>query len=81
MTREEALKRISKPELSEKELNDEFEFVAKKLDFSVDELRKLFRSENKTYNDFPNNKYLINLQINFVVMGVDSLSHLGCSQN
>ena len=43
----------------EKELNDEFEFVAKKLDFSVDELRKLFRSENKTYNDFPNNKYLI----------------------
>lgn len=70
MTREEALKRISKPELSEKELNDEFEFVAKKLDFSVDELRELFRSENKTYNDFPNNKYLI-------VLGTRIMQFLG----
>ena len=39
MSREEALKRISKPEMSELFLSQEFEYVAHKLDLSKDELK------------------------------------------
>lgn len=59
MTRDEALERISKPELSEEFLEKEFEYVANKLDFSVDELQKLFDMPNKGYLDYPNNWKMI----------------------
>lgn len=61
MTREAALERISKPELPEDELIKEFEYVAKKLDFTVDELRGYFNGENKTFRDYKNNYQLIQL--------------------
>lgn len=59
MTREEALDRISRPELNEDFLQQEFEFVAHKLDLSVDELRAIFDGENKTYRDYKNKRWLI----------------------
>ena len=40
MSRLEALERISKPELSEREMQADFAYVANKLDFSVDEFEK-----------------------------------------
>lgn len=61
MTREEALERISRSELSEEFLAHEFEYVANKLDLTVDELQELFEGENKTYNDYRNKHSLINL--------------------
>lgn len=61
MTREEALERISKPELSEEFLKTEFEFVANKLDLTVDELQKIFDGENRTCLDYKNKKFLIGL--------------------
>jgi len=42
MTREEALERISRPELDERTLQNEFEYVCHKLDFPVEELTALF---------------------------------------
>ena len=54
MTREEALERISKPELSEQFLMQEFEYVANKLDLSVADLTAIFEGENKTYQDYKN---------------------------
>ena len=61
MTREAALERISKPELSEQFLTQEFEYVANKLDLSVEELTAIFDGENKTYHDYKNKKSMIGL--------------------
>jgi N-acetyl sugar amidotransferase len=61
MTRQEALERIAKPELSEHFLLQEFEYIAHKLDLSVEELQQIFIGKNKTYRDYKNRKYLIEL--------------------
>ena len=61
MTRQEALDRIAKPELDEHVLQQEFEYVAHKLDLSVEELKHIFNGENKTYHDYKNKRSLIGL--------------------
>lgn len=59
MTRDDALKKISKPELDEKTMRKEFEYVAKKLDFSVTEFESIFDAQNKSYKDYKNSEKLI----------------------
>ncbi|MCW8889566.1 MAG: N-acetyl sugar amidotransferase [Sedimenticola sp.] len=59
MTRDEALDRISRPEMDEHFLKQEFEYVANKLDLSVAELQELFDGENKTYHDYKNKRWMI----------------------
>jgi len=61
MTREEALARISRPEMTESFLKNEFEYVSRKLDLSTDELQEIFEGENKTYRDYKNKRALIGL--------------------
>jgi len=61
MTREEALSRISKPEIDEQAMMQDFEYVAKKLDLSASELWNLFNGENKTYRDYKNSMPIIDL--------------------
>jgi N-acetyl sugar amidotransferase len=61
MTRNEALLRIAKPEISEKEMMEEFEYVAKKLDLTTAQLQELFDGENKSFREYKNNLFLINL--------------------
>lgn len=61
MSREEALDRISRPELDETLLLQEFEYVANKLDWTKEEFQKIFEGENKTYLDYPNNWPMISL--------------------
>ncbi|MFH2047080.1 MAG: N-acetyl sugar amidotransferase [Pseudomonadota bacterium] len=61
MTREEALARVAKPEISEQEMRDDFEYVAKKLDLTEDQLQELFNGENKSFRDYKNKLFLINL--------------------
>lgn len=61
MTREEALERVSKPELSEEFLQKEFEYVAHKLDMTTEELQKIFEGKNKTFHDYKNKMGLIKL--------------------
>lgn len=53
--RNQVLDRISRPELPHEELMKEFEYVAKKLDFTTDELWSYFKGENKTFRDYKNN--------------------------
>ena len=64
MTREEALDRISRPEMDEHFLKQEFEYVANKLDLSVTELQEIFDGPNKTYRDYRNKRWAINLGAN-----------------
>ncbi len=61
MTREEALDRISRPEMDEQFLRQEFEYVANKLDLTVEQLQQIFEGENKTYRDYKNKKWIIGL--------------------
>jgi N-acetyl sugar amidotransferase len=59
MTREEALAKVAKPELDAVFLEQEFEYVAHKLDFTVEELRTLFNGENKKCTDYKNKRDII----------------------
>ncbi len=61
MTREEALARIAKPEISDQEMRDDFEYVAKKLDLTKDQLQDLFNGENKSFRNYKNKLFLLNL--------------------
>jgi len=61
MTRNEALERISKPELSEDFLHKEFDYVADKLDLTRIELQQIFDGQNKTFHDYNNKIKLIGL--------------------
>jgi N-acetyl sugar amidotransferase len=60
-TRSEALLRVAKPEIDEQTMNQDFEYVAKKLNLTLEEFQKLFEGENKTYRDYKNSMNLINL--------------------
>jgi N-acetyl sugar amidotransferase len=61
MTRDQALDRISLPEMDEHFLNQEFEYVAHKLGLTVDELQVLFYMPKKTFRDYKNKRNLIGL--------------------
>lgn len=64
MTREQALDRISRPEMDEHFLKQEFEFVAHKLGLTVDELQQMFDMPKKTFRDYKNKRNLISLGAN-----------------
>jgi len=59
MDREDALKRLSKPELDDHFLQQEFQYVANKLELNINELENLFKMPIKTFNDFKNKRWLI----------------------
>jgi N-acetyl sugar amidotransferase len=61
MTREEALERISKPELTEEFLQKEFDYVADKLDLTRIQLQEIFDGQNKTFHDYRSKIKLIKL--------------------
>lgn len=61
MERDEALERIKKPELDEHFLDCEFEYVAHKLDLTVDELREIFNGSNKRSCDYRSKRFLIEI--------------------
>ncbi|WP_370605154.1 N-acetyl sugar amidotransferase [Citrobacter braakii] len=64
MTREQALERLSRPEMNEHFLEQEFEYVAHKLGISVEDLHALFAMPKKTYKDYKNKRWLIGLGAN-----------------
>lgn len=61
MTREAALDRISRPELDDQLMTQEFAYVAKKLDLEIAELQRIFEAPNKSFRDYKNNMALISL--------------------
>ena len=64
MTRDKALEQIAKPEMDEHFLKQEFEYVAHKLDLTVDELQAIFDSPKKTFRDYKNKRDLIGFGAN-----------------
>lgn len=59
MDRNDALTRLAKPEMDEHFMHQEFEYVANKLDLTVDQLQEIFNGENKTYMDYKNKRWLV----------------------
>jgi N-acetyl sugar amidotransferase len=59
LSRDEALHRISLPAYDAETIAHDFEYVATKLDISVDELRALMDGPNRTYRDYRNSMTLI----------------------
>ncbi|MGE4039402.1 N-acetyl sugar amidotransferase [Pseudolabrys sp.] len=73
MKRDEALDRIAAPELDEKTMTSEFEYVAKKLDWNVEEFKAILNGENKTFRDYKNNFFWITLGARiYNLMGLDN---------
>ena len=66
MTRDEAFNRIAKPEKDEHFLKQEFEYVAHKLDISVDELQQIFELPPRTYRDYRNKRWMITAGANLL---------------
>jgi hypothetical protein len=61
MTRDEALEKISQPAYDDETIAHDFEYVATKLDISVDELRAFMNGPNRTYRDYKHSMPVINL--------------------
>ena len=64
ITRDAALSRIAEPEMNDHFLNQEFEYVANKLDLTVEELQTIFDGENKTFREYRNKRWLIGVGTN-----------------
>jgi N-acetyl sugar amidotransferase len=61
MTRAEAMEKISKPAYDAETIEQDFEYIATKLDLSVAELRALHDGPNKSYRDYKSRMPLIEL--------------------
>ena len=70
MSRDAALDRISRPELPDEVMLQEFEYVAKKLDLTHDQLESLFKGPNKSYRDYPN-------RLGLITIGTRTMQFLG----
>ncbi len=61
INREKAIEEISNSHYPESQLNEDVEYVAKKLDMTTDELIKIIKQPNKTYKDYASNESLFKL--------------------
>lgn len=61
MTREEALEELRKPAHNPATIDEEFDYIATKLDISSDELRDCMNLPKKSYRDYKNQRVLFNL--------------------
>lgn len=72
LTREDALKRIKNPELSDGFMKNEFEYVANKLGISEDELQNIFEGDNKSFKDYRNKLWFIQLGAKIInLLGIE----------
>jgi len=61
LSRDEALEKIAKPAYDEDTMAQDFEYIATKLDVTVEDLRALLAGPKKSYRDYKNRMGLINL--------------------
>lgn len=72
MTREEALQKLQEQPYDEKLIQEDKEYIAKKLGITVKDFDELIHGENKTYKDYRNSLWLIQLSIKIAkLLGVE----------
>ena len=59
MSREMAFDRISRPEMDDHFLDQEFKYVSSKLDLKIHELQEIFDGNNETYKSYKNKRWAI----------------------
>lgn len=60
MKREDAIEQIDKDPLDQDEVKKEFQFIASKLNISLEELQEIFEGENKSFRDYKSHFKIIN---------------------
>ena len=70
MTREEALKKVSVLPYDDEAIKEDFEYVATKLGFTVDEFKDIMNGKNRTYRDYKNS-------MGFIEMGMKVMRFIG----
>ena len=70
MTREVALKKVSNLPYDEEAIKEDFEYVATKLGFTVEEFKEIMNGKNKTYRDYKNSMV-------FIEMGMKVMRFIG----
>jgi N-acetyl sugar amidotransferase len=63
MTRLEALEKVKTLPIDKETAKADFEYVATKLGFTLEEFKALFEAQNKSYRDYKNNMFFIDLGI------------------
>jgi N-acetyl sugar amidotransferase len=63
MTRDEALAKVAVKSIDDETAKADFEYVATKLGFTVEEFQTLMDGKNKSYRDYKNNMFFIDLGI------------------
>jgi hypothetical protein len=61
MTRDEALKLLERPAYDPTKIQDEFDYIATKLEISSGELKQYFTMPKKFYWDYKNQERMFNL--------------------
>jgi N-acetyl sugar amidotransferase len=61
MTRDEALQRIAQPAYDPETIHQDFEYVATKLDISVEELKAFMNAPKRTFRDYRNKMAILQL--------------------
>ncbi len=61
MTREEAVEELKKPPFDAERVAEDFDFIARKLGITVDELKALHDLPNKSYRDYKSQQYVFDL--------------------
>ena len=70
MTRGEALEKLKGPAYDPETIEDDFRYIAAKLDITEDELRSYLHDSNKSYKDYKNREWMF-------VLGARILKSLG----
>lgn len=63
MTRDEALKKLAESPYDEKTMQEDLEYIAKKLGITKEQFNELINAENKTYSDYKNSLGIIEFSI------------------
>ena len=58
MSRDEALERLKSPAYDPETIDEDFKYIANKLDITPDELRACFNGDNKSYQDYKNQMWI-----------------------
>jgi N-acetyl sugar amidotransferase len=74
MTREEALEKLRVPAYDPETIEDEFNYIAKKLNITAEELRGYMKAPNKSYRDYKNHESLF-------VLGAKVLKAIGAERS
>ena len=61
MTRQDALVKLKQPAYNPKTIHQDFEYIARKLEISVEELQSYMDAPNKTYRDYKSQQNIYNI--------------------